>query len=285
LIEQARESVRRLHAAGVPILAGTDAPNPGTAHGVSLHGELVELVAAGLSPLEALKAATSVPADAFGLPLRGRIVAGHRADLLLVEGEPDVDIEATRAIVSIWKNGYAVDRSVAVVGGEAFTPGLISDFEQGIEAGLGSGWAATTDAMVGGASTARLLHAVPGASGSAGALRVEGELAGEGTQVWAGAYFSPGREPMQAVDASQARELVFRLRGDGREVAVLLFHGEGGPAPPSRVVVSGAREWAEYRLVLADVPGLDRSRLRGIGFAVGAPVGEFAFELDDVELR
>src|SRR5690606_10365677 len=46
----ARETVRLLHQAGVPILAGTDAPNPGTAHGASIHGELELLVEAGLSP-------------------------------------------------------------------------------------------------------------------------------------------------------------------------------------------------------------------------------------------
>ncbi len=56
------ENVRRLHAAGVPLLAGTDAPNPGTASGLSLHGELRLLRRAGLSGTEVLAAATSVPA-------------------------------------------------------------------------------------------------------------------------------------------------------------------------------------------------------------------------------
>jgi hypothetical protein len=103
-------SVARLHAAGVPILAGTDAPNPGTAHGASLHRELELLVRAGLSPLEALRAATSVPARAFALPDRGRIAAGLRADLVLVKGDPTRDILATRDIVAIWKLGRKVDR-------------------------------------------------------------------------------------------------------------------------------------------------------------------------------
>ncbi len=64
-LAHAEDSVRRLHAAGVPILAGTDAGNPGTAHGVSLHGELALLVASGLTPVEALAAATSEPARPF----------------------------------------------------------------------------------------------------------------------------------------------------------------------------------------------------------------------------
>lgn len=106
-------TVGRLHAAGVAVLAGTDAGNPGTAHGVSLHGELELLVRAGLTPAEALQAATSLPADRLGLADRGRIAPGLRADLVLVEGDPLADITATRAIRAIWKNGHPVSREVA----------------------------------------------------------------------------------------------------------------------------------------------------------------------------
>jgi imidazolonepropionase-like amidohydrolase len=103
-------SVARLHAAGVPMLAGTDAPNPGTAHGASMHRELELLVRAGLSPLAALRAATSLPATAFALRDRGRIVPGLRADLVLVNGDVTHDVLATRAIAAIGKLGQRVDR-------------------------------------------------------------------------------------------------------------------------------------------------------------------------------
>lgn len=98
-------AVAALRRAGVPILAGTDAPAPGLAHGVSLHRELELLVRAGLTPVESLAAATSEPARAFGLRDRGRIAAGLRADLLLVNGDPTTNIAATRDIVGIWKLG------------------------------------------------------------------------------------------------------------------------------------------------------------------------------------
>src|SRR5258707_1366630 len=101
----------QLREVGARILAGTDAPMPGTAHGVSLHRELELLVHAGLTPLEALAAATSLPADAFGLHDRGRIAPGLRADLLLVEGDPGSDILATRHIRGVWKRGKPVHRS------------------------------------------------------------------------------------------------------------------------------------------------------------------------------
>ncbi len=100
-----------LHRAGVAILAGTDAPNPSTAHGVSLHQELANLVQAGLLPSEALRAATALPAEIFHLGDRGRIAVGARADLVLVRGDPTHDIHATLDIVTIWKNGHVVDRT------------------------------------------------------------------------------------------------------------------------------------------------------------------------------
>jgi len=103
-------AVGRLNRCGVDLLAGTDAPNPGTAQGVSLHGELELLVRAGLTPMQALAAATSVPARRFSLQDRGHIRPGSRADLVLVRGDPTTDIRATRAIVAIWKNGAPVER-------------------------------------------------------------------------------------------------------------------------------------------------------------------------------
>lgn len=74
-------TVKQLRAAHVPILAGTDAGNPGTAHGAAMHCELELLVNAGLTPTEALAAATSVPAKTFHLNDRGRIAEGARADI------------------------------------------------------------------------------------------------------------------------------------------------------------------------------------------------------------
>ena len=95
------------------IVAGTDAPIPGTAYGASLHKELSLYVNAGMSPEQALAAATSVPARVFGLKDRGLIKPGMRADLLLVQGDPTTDIMATRNIVAIWKRGVRFERKRA----------------------------------------------------------------------------------------------------------------------------------------------------------------------------
>lgn len=113
----------RMFRAGVPLLAGTDgtggAGHP-TTHGISYHGELALLVAAGLTPAQALTAATAAPADAFGLHDRGRVAAGLRADLLLVEGNPLTDITAVRDIAGLWRRGVPVNRTAALL-----TDGLV----------------------------------------------------------------------------------------------------------------------------------------------------------------
>ncbi|MCA2211311.1 amidohydrolase family protein [Jidongwangia harbinensis] len=105
------DSVRRLHHAGATVLAGTDANrDPATPfsppHGEAMHQELGLLVEAGLSPVEALRAATVRPAQVFGLADRGEITAGRRADLLLVDGDPTTDIGATRNITGVWVAGH-----------------------------------------------------------------------------------------------------------------------------------------------------------------------------------
>src|SRR5262245_47322667 len=105
----AAQTVRIFKEVGVPILAGSDCDNIGTAHGVSLHRELELLVNAGLTPLEALRAATSATAKAFQLNDRGAIKPGLRADLLLVSGDPTKSILATRDIVGVWKEGCEID--------------------------------------------------------------------------------------------------------------------------------------------------------------------------------
>ncbi|GAA2679120.1 amidohydrolase family protein [Nonomuraea recticatena] len=104
-VRNAVQAAAALHRAGVALLAGTDANPWAPLHGASMHREVLLLTEAGLSPAEALAAATSVPARRFGLADRGRIAPGFRADLLLVEGDPTTDITATRAIREIWRRG------------------------------------------------------------------------------------------------------------------------------------------------------------------------------------
>jgi imidazolonepropionase-like amidohydrolase len=113
---RAEDNVRRLAHAGVTLLAGTDAPTPGTVFGASLHRELELLVRCGISSAQALAAATAEPARVFGLADRARVAPGQRADLVLVSGDPLTDITETRAIERIWRGGTACDRHGLVAG-------------------------------------------------------------------------------------------------------------------------------------------------------------------------
>ena len=104
-------STRALHEGGITILAGTDANagDVGPAHpafGESMHDELELLVEAGLEPLQALRSATSLPADVWGMHDRGRVEPGMIADLVLVQGDPLKNISVTRQIRKVWVGGH-----------------------------------------------------------------------------------------------------------------------------------------------------------------------------------
>ena len=290
VLADAIADVRALHAAGVDILAGTDAGNPGTTHGASLHGELDLLVRAGLTPVQALAAATSVPARRYHLDDRGRIAPGLRADLLLVDGDPASDILATRRIVTVWKNGYAVARVepkavTAPVGAAIPADGRIDDFEGNATATggttpakFGAGWTATTDQMAGGHSEVTLAR-------EHGVLSLRGELKQGFAMPWAGAMFFPGPQPMTPADFGARTTLVFRVRGDGRTYAAMLFSGAQLSGMPAIQPFVAGKDWAEARLPLTGFAGADLARVRGLAFTASQAEGAFAFEIDDVRVE
>lgn len=101
-------TLRALHAAQIPIVAGTDQSIPG----YSLHREMEIYVEAGFTPLEALQAATIVPARALGVEAEsGSLAEGKRGDVLLLDADPLADIHNTR---KVWRT---------VAAGAVYTPG------------------------------------------------------------------------------------------------------------------------------------------------------------------
>lgn len=108
-----RENAKRLHDAGVVILAGSDAQS-GVFPGPGLHRELALLVEAGLTPVETIRAATLAPArflENTADPSFGVIAPGKRADLILVEGDPTSDIGALSKIREVMKDGVLLVRN------------------------------------------------------------------------------------------------------------------------------------------------------------------------------
>jgi imidazolonepropionase-like amidohydrolase len=300
--EGANEAVRQLKAAHVPILAGTDAGNPGTTQGASIHGELELLVRAGLTPVEALHAATAATAAAFHLDDRGQIAAGKRADLVLVNGDPTSDIRRTRDILAVWKAGHPIDReewkaSAAKQTEEQTTAkngappagsdsGWISDFEQegAPQARFGAGWMVSTDQMAGGKSVGKLEVVPGGAEGSKHALRVTGEVTPAFAYPWSGAMFSPGPTPMAPVNLSARKAIQFWAKGDGQTYQVMIFSQRLGYRPATQTFVAGP-EWKQFTLTFASFGDLDGSDIMAIVWSAGPKTGTFAFELDNVRMQ
>jgi len=106
------ELLLQMKRAGVKIMAGTDTGDPYTFPGYDLHRELELLVAAGLTPLEALRSATSEPAAYFGAEeSTGSIQKGMAADLLLLAADPLADIRNTQKIEGVFVDGKYLSKA------------------------------------------------------------------------------------------------------------------------------------------------------------------------------
>jgi imidazolonepropionase-like amidohydrolase len=112
LFAQSMQVVKQMQSSGVSILAGTDSAAPYVIPGFALHQELALLVKAGLSPMQALQAATKNPADFLGQgKIQGTIEPGKTADLLLLNANPLADIHNTQKIHAVIVRGNVLDRA------------------------------------------------------------------------------------------------------------------------------------------------------------------------------
>jgi len=110
-----QHNLKALHEAGCRIAFGTDSgAQPVRIPGWAEHRELELLVRAGLTPMEALVAATRGSAAMLGLSDRGTLEAGKRADLIVLAANPLESIRNTRQLVAIWHGGKEVKPAVAV---------------------------------------------------------------------------------------------------------------------------------------------------------------------------
>ena len=112
-----RNSFSYMMAANVDVVLGTDAGAvPDHPFGYTGHRELEIFVKYGMSPMQALSAATSVAARVLGLDDAGLIKAGYRADLLILDRNPLEDIRNTRQIHAVYLRGKQLDREALAAG-------------------------------------------------------------------------------------------------------------------------------------------------------------------------
>ncbi|MGO9604745.1 MAG: amidohydrolase family protein [Candidatus Binataceae bacterium] len=260
-------SLRVLHDAGVPLLAGTDASS-NTPIGALLHTELELMVRAGLTPSETLADATSVPARIFSLTDRGRIAVGKRADLLLVRGDPTVDIRATRDIVAIWKQGVKFDR-------DAYRNAMAQRNEAWR---FGSGWWPFTDGGYHGTSTVHVNVVDGGPEHARTTMILAGEVQPGISLPFAGAMHYPARWGFSPIDYSGVKDLTFWSRGDSRKYWVSIFaesHGNGLVPAPVGFVAN--RDWEKHTIPLSAF-GTDGHDIGSVFVGSAAP-GKFELQL------
>jgi imidazolonepropionase-like amidohydrolase len=277
----AKAVVEQLRAAHVRVIAGSDSPAPGTAHGITLHLELRNMVRAGFTSLEALRAATSVPAQIFGLTDRGRIAPGLRSDLVLIDGDPISDINATFRIAGVWKRGRLVDRThsplQATLARATSLPvaNVLGGFDRAVSV---SGMVATNrvkDPEWRPIGTTSLSTSPDGAQGSMHALRVEGGKKG-------GVEFRPLKKIMAPPPFYGFTGVEFWTRGDRQAYTVTLELYDGTVTRSQ--VFTATTHWSAYKLAFTDFGVTAPGKVVAIRFTRVNSTDSFSFDLDQVRL-
>jgi hypothetical protein len=287
--------VKALHDAGILVALGTDAGMPGTPHGVATLHEMELLAQAGLTPVEALMAATANSARAMGvLDDRGTIEVGKRADLVLIDGTPWTTISDVRKTERVFIDGrQVVGPGIALpeannrmtMAPMAAQP-LIDDFEG--EAGRTATGALRVQDTDGGMDRSVLISLVAPEAGGDNALRLAARISVK-EDPHTGVILPLSRGSIQPVDARAYQGLTFALRGDGGPYRVMIRTVGGW----WQTEVEAGPEWASFTAPFSDftpAPGWRRAEtpwtgddLLEVQFGGGRPAGETLWlEVDDV---
>jgi hypothetical protein len=164
--ETAYQNLILLARAGVTIGSGSDAGNPYTLHGSSLHNELQAMSRSGLTPAQVINSATIDAAKIINAPALGQLKKGFQASFILFENNPLNDISQLNNIQSIYKSGDKINRLMLIAQNKKIVPQgsechtaekvaptankTIDNFDSEIK------WQAISDTMMGGKSTSKL---------------------------------------------------------------------------------------------------------------------------------
>ena len=287
----------RIRAAGVQFGLGTDAGVTNTWHGWSSLRELQLLVYGGLTPLEALTAATGASANALNVEQeRGTIKAGKLADLVLIDGRPHEEIADVLRIERVFRGGSEIDREAlaAFIAEPGIShlptrsvPPLLDDFElAGRRSSIGTNWVNRTDPGLEHASSE--FTRVWRKRGNR-ALAVQAQMSMEDWS-WASVELPLTAGAVVPADLSAFHGIEFDVRGEG-DYLMEIDRGKdrdyrdasGRPHAP----FSGQAAWRTVRIRFADleasVPGLEDAHL--LRFRMTGKPGETRWlELDNLRL-
>jgi imidazolonepropionase-like amidohydrolase len=276
----AQSHVLTLAKAGVMILAGSDAPNPGTAHGISLHGELALLVEAGLSNNQALMAATSNPANAFKLKNRGYIKSAMKADFVLLNQDPQQKIEHTRTISSIYKNGFTIDYNNLETTKQRLGTISLGDFEKNITSELTTNWQATTDERFGGDSQVTVNREV---TGQQSYLTIDGSVGRKFSYPWAGAYLPFSLDGEGQFDLTDIVSINLNTKGTTGGYKIMIFSTKQ-PMRPIEVEFNVTNTWQSQQISLKHIPAVLLGSVSAIAIVGVKPLTKFTLLVDDIWL-
>lgn len=292
--QYALDNVGRLHRAGVAIVLGTDAGMPGVPHGQSSLHELALLVQAGLSPADALLAATARAAQVLGLSDRGVIAVGKRADLLLVQGRPWRNIADIRHIRRVWVGGierHGPDARLppgnhaVALPAQAIVGALVDDFERA-DGRTALNTLRYDDADGGNDRTWQTSMAVPRESGGH-ALSVQARLS-HASRRRAAVVLPLSRGAVAPVDLRRFQALQVEIRALGE--VTLEYRGLHGRR--WRHVLPADRHWRTLVVPFAWMRGAgSASKWRGddlqqvVFSASGKPGEQVWFEIDEVRFQ
>jgi enamidase len=122
VMQVSQRQLAAFHAAGGRVVVGSDAGMPGVRFGPGVHRELELLVESGLTPKEALKAATSQAARVLRADHIGAIESGRAADLIVIDGDPLQRIQDSQNIVIVFRDGRLVVDRLGIASDSAGLP-------------------------------------------------------------------------------------------------------------------------------------------------------------------
>ncbi len=291
------ENNKTLHDRGVTFGVGTDAGVTNTWHGWATLRELRLLVLGGLTPLEALTAATGTSAKALHVDdERGTIAAGKLADLLLVDGSPDENIDDILRTDAVFLGGRQLDREglarLIATENDAPLPARtvaprIDDNELGERSSrIGTAWVNATDP---GLEHAKIMMQRTIKRPGDHALTVLATMSHE-DETWAAAYLPLTPGGVEPADISEYAGIRFETRGDGEYELMISTRGVRD-YDYHYAKFSGIGRWRQVEIPFSDLEQRNGSKpftgkdAETLMFRIERKPGESAWlELDDIEL-